>query len=213
MGGRVTISTEKVEDCRAQFAALFAGVAPFLPKPTGAVQAKDVQISASQRIRVYIPAGVSQSLPVGLYIHSGGWYTGSIEAEDFLCRLIAEKSQIILFSPDYRLAPENPYPAGLEDCFKAYEFMHATASKYGGDPKRKFIMGGSAGGGLAASVGLKYTSNPEMKPAGLILACVPTCDPKALPEEYKRRHRPDEYRGTPMIDDTSLQLARSKHLI
>jgi acetyl esterase/lipase len=210
MGGRVTISASTVEECRAQFTALSAGLAASLPEPTDAVKFEDVQLSASQRVRVYIPTGATDPLPVGLYIHSGGWYTGSIEAEDFLCRTIAEQSQIILFSPEYRLAPENPYPAGLEDCCKAYEFMHATASNYGGNPQKKFIMGGSAGGNLTACVGLKYVSNAELKPAGIVVACMLSCDPKALPAEYKKRYSSLKYRNAPMIDDASVQQARGK---
>jgi acetyl esterase/lipase len=210
MGGRVTISANDVEECRAHFMGIAASVRASLPEPTAAVKTEDVEISPSHRVRIYIPTAAGDSLPVGLYIHSGGWYTGSIETEDFLCHMIAEQSQIILFSPEYRLAPENPYPAGLEDCCKAYEFMHAVASNYGGNPKKSFIMGGSAGGNLAACVALKYVSNAKLKLSGLIVACMVSCDPKALPGEYKKKYSSMGYRGTPLIDDISVQNARGK---
>ena len=147
---------------------------------------------------------------MGLYIHSGGWYAGSIEAEDYLCRHIAEKSNMILFSPEYRLVPENPYPAGLEDVCAAYEFMHANATKHGGDPKKKFTMGASAGANLSACVALKYASNAELKPHGLISACMVSCDPRALPSDYKSRYTPQIYSDAPMVGNAIVHQARGK---
>src|SRR5277367_3911608 len=146
-GGRVTLQPAPVNDVRDQFGRIFAGIIPFLPPPNDdAVKTQDIQVRKDLRVRTYVPTGLKDPLPVGLYIHCGGWFTGSIEGEDHLCRNIAESSKIILVSPEYRLAPEHPYPAGLDDCCAAYEWMHANASKYGGDHKKKFIMGGSAGG-------------------------------------------------------------------
>ncbi len=60
-------------------------------------------------------------------------------------------------------------------------------------------MGGSAGGNLAAAVALKYGSNADLKSSGLIIACPSTCDPKALPEEYRTRWVPEKYADAPMI--------------
>lgn len=209
-GGRIVLPAEPVEQSRQRFAGIFANIAPFLPPPTDAVRTEDVQITSIQRVRIYTPAGATDAHPVGLYIHSGGWYSGSIEGEDFLCRFIAEKSKVILFSPEYRLAPEDPYPAGLEDVCAAYEFMSTTAAKYGGDPKRKLIMGGSAGANLAACVALKYASSPELKPTGLIVACMTSCDPRVLPAEYKSRFNPSLYSDAPMIGNEIVQQARGK---
>jgi versiconal hemiacetal acetate esterase len=213
MGGRVTLLPGPVNDIRAQFGAIFAGVEPLLPPPTDAVKTEDVQIEKDQRVRIYIPAGMKDPLPVGLYIHCGGWFSGSIEGEDHLCRNIAEKSNIILFSPTYRLAPEYPYPAGLDDCCTAYEWMHVNASKFGGDATKKFIMGGSAGGNLTACVGLKYASNPEFKPSGLIIACPQICDVNAFPGEYKKRFTPEKYVDSPMIGREIMLQAASQHTV
>ena len=211
MGGtRIIMPAEPVQQSRGRFAAIFAGLAPFIPPPNDAVRTEDLQISLSQRIRVYTPTGVRDPLPMGLYIHSGGWYSGSIEGEDFLCRAIAEKSKIILFSPEYRLAPEDPYPAGLEDVCAAYEYMNTTAARHGGDPKRKLVMGASAGGNLAACVALKYVSNQDLKPAGLVVACLSSCDPQALPSEYKSKYNPEHYSDAPMIGNDILRRARGK---
>jgi len=199
IGPVTTLLPGPVNDIRTQFEAILAGVVPFLPPPTGAVMQEDVHIEGNQRLRIYVPRDLKEPVPVGLYIHCGGWFSGSIEGEDFLCRNISETSKIILFSPEYRLAPEHPYPAGLDGCCTAYEWMHANASKFGGDNTKKFIMGGSAGGNLTACVGLKYATNPELRPSGLIVACAQTCDVSAFPEKYKRRFTPEKYTDSPLI--------------
>ena len=188
-----------VADCRAEFDTIFATLKPMLPPPTDAVKTEDIEYKAGQVLRIYKPTGVAGTLPIGLYIHSGGWFSGSIEHEDFLCRNIAERSQIILVSPEYRLAPENPYPTGLDDCCAAYEWMHGNAIKYGGDSTRKFIMGGSAGGNLSACVALKYASDPELNASGAIFACLQSCDVTVLPEEYRKRYTPEVYADSPVI--------------
>lgn len=208
MGGRIVLTPEPIDQMRERFIGIFAGVKPLIPPPTEAVQTKDVVYVSNRTMRIYIPANRETASPVGLYIHSGGWCAGDIEQEDFQCRTIAEKCGIILFSPDYRLAPENPYPAGLEDVCTAYEFMHNTANEHGGNPDQRFIMGGSAGGNLAACVALKYASNPKLKPSGLVVACLNSCDPEGMPEEYKGRYKPELYADSPMIGNEIVRQAR-----
>jgi acetyl esterase/lipase len=73
----------------------------------------------------------------------------------------------------------------------------------------RFIMGGSAGGNLAAAVALKYASNGNMRPSGLIVACLQSCDAKVFPGEYKKRFLPERYVDSPMISrELMLQAAR-----
>ena len=183
-----------------------------LPPPSHAVKFQDVDIAENQRMRIYTPTAAAESseerLPIGLYPHSGGWYTGSIETEDFLCRNVAENAGMIIFSPDYRLAPENPYPAGLNDVCFAYEWMYHNAGKYGGDPRKKFIMGGSAGGNLSACVSVKYASDPELSVSGFIAACFMSCDPSALPSEYKERLSEEGFGNMPILGTDIVKLAR-----
>lgn len=199
MGGRNTMMPAPVSNCRAEFDTIFATLKPMLPPPSDAVKSEDVEYKPGISLRIYTPNGAARPLPVGLYIHSGGWFAGSIEHEDFLCRNIAEHSQIILVSPEYRLAPENPYPAALDDCCATYEWMHRNATQHGGDSTRKFIMGGSAGGNLSACVALKYASDPALQPSGLITACLQSCDVTVLPEEYRERYTPEIYADSPVI--------------
>lgn len=202
---------EPVDQSRGRFDAVFEGIAPLLPPPSDAVETTDVVVpSSKQRIRIFKPTKTTLAHPVGLYIHSGGWYTGSIEKEDFLCRNVAERSEIILYSAEYRLAPEDPYPAGFEDVCAAYEFMHETASNYGGDATKKFIMGGSAGGNLTAAVALKYATDSELKASGLCIFVPTICDPNVLPEQYRARYTPEMYTDAPMIGNELVQQARGE---
>ena len=101
-------------------------------------------------IRVYTPPGGADVRPLVLYFHGGGWVIGNIETHDGVCRDLASDSGAAIVSVDYRLAPEHPFPAAVDDCFAALEWVHAHASDLGGDPDRLAVAGDSAGGNLAA---------------------------------------------------------------
>jgi acetyl esterase len=101
-------------------------------------------------IRVYTPPGSADVPPLVLYFHGGGWVIGNIETHDGTCRDLAADSGAVIVSVDYRLAPEHPFPAAVDDCFAALEWVHAHASELGGDPDRLAVAGDSAGGNLAA---------------------------------------------------------------
>lgn len=102
---------------------------------------------------VFTPAEKKKTPGPGiLFIHGGGYVCGS--ARDFGCLQIAEETGCPVYSVDYRLAPENPYPAGLEDCYTALKWMHENAGELGLDRSRIAVVGGSAGGGLAAALTL-----------------------------------------------------------
>jgi acetyl esterase len=103
-------------------------------------------------VRVYRPsAGV---LPALIFIHGGGWWTGELGDSDELCRRRAATAGCVVVSIDYRLAPEHPFPSGLDDCWAATRWVFAQADELGIDPQRIAISGGSAGGNLAAAVTL-----------------------------------------------------------
>lgn len=214
LGPRISASGESLADHRAHFTGFFATLREIRNEPAQwkTVETRDVELNKNLRARVYIPPDtpVNGELPVGLYIHSGGWYTGSVDAEDFLCRNISYNSRIILISPEYRLAPESPFPAGLDDCAETYEFLHAHAAEFGGSSRHKYIMGGSAGGNLTACVALRYASDPELRPSGAMVSCMTSCDPGALPAKYRERYTPDIYRETPVINASGVETARGK---
>lgn len=210
MGGRQVLPAEPAETARARFAAIFESLKPILPPPTDAVIATDTTVpSTGRRVRIYKPASPPSSgpLPVGLYIHSGGWYCGSIEIEDYIARNICENSNIILYSPEYRLAPENPYPAGHSDVYAAYEYMYHSATANGGDPQKKFVMGGSAGGNLTASTILKYARHPELKAQGAVILCPGAAHTQILNTVYKDRYNEELYSDAPIVGNEILKQA------
>lgn len=102
-------------------------------------------------VRIYLPSE-SKGLPVVIFYHGGGWIQGSLASHDTLCRYLAAASQVAVVAVDYRLAPENPFPAGLADAYAALEWVAKNANSFGGDPGKIAVMGDSAGGNLAAVV-------------------------------------------------------------
>lgn len=106
------------------------------------------------RVRVYAPLGYERPLPGVLYFHSGGFVLGSIEAEHARAAWLALSVGAVLVSVEYRLAPEHPYPAALDDCYAALCWMAATADQLGIAPDRVAVAGSSSGACLAAAVAL-----------------------------------------------------------
>jgi acetyl esterase/lipase len=102
------------------------------------------------RVLVYERAGRSRPSGALLWIHGGGLVMGAPEQGHDLCSRFAEQLGLVVVGVDYRLAPDHPFPAGLEDCYAALAWLHAQAGALGVDPARIAVGGDSAGGGLAA---------------------------------------------------------------
>ncbi len=102
-------------------------------------------------LRVYTPAAASSSekLPVLYYIHGGGFFAGSPDVVEEASKYFAETYPCIVVSVTYRLAPENPYPAGHEDCYEGLRWVYQNIEDFGGDQQKIFVSGDSAGGNLA----------------------------------------------------------------
>ncbi len=100
-------------------------------------------------VRSYRPT-TERELPAVVFFHGGGWVIGSIETHDGLCRKLAKAAECAVFSVEYRLAPEHPFPAAVEDAVAAVRWVHANASLLRVDPVRLSVAGDSAGGNLAA---------------------------------------------------------------
>ena len=108
---------------------------------------------------IYTPKGTGP-FPVLLHIHGGGWFTGSAKGErKFAMQLCA--AGFVVVNLNYRLAPEHPFPAGLQDCIYAARWIVRNIAKYGGDPNRLAVGGGSAGGNLSACTTLALHGSEE----------------------------------------------------
>ena len=101
--------------------------------------------------RLYRPSAEA-NLGLLVYFHGGGWVLGSVDTHDHITRALAAESSCAVLSVDYRLAPEHPFPAGLDDAFAASAWTHEHAQSFGCDPDRLAIGGDSAGANLAAVV-------------------------------------------------------------
>jgi acetyl esterase len=104
-------------------------------------------------LRIYTPEGTGP-WPILVYLHGGGWTFGDLDSHDELCRRLCRAAGCLVVAVDYRLAPENPYPAPLDDCVAAIRWVAEHAAEFGGDPSRLAVGGDSAGGNLSAGVSL-----------------------------------------------------------
>jgi acetyl esterase len=109
--------------------------------------------------------------PTGLvvYFHGGGWVIGSLGIMDNIARALTLGSGAVVVSVGYRLAPEHPYPAGLDDCETVTRWAHANAARFGVSPHSIVVAGESAGGNLAAAVSLRLRDASEVPVSGQVL--------------------------------------------
>ena len=122
--------------------------------------------------RLYVPPSAPALSGLLVYFHGGGFVLGSLTATDPLCRLLAAQSGVRLLSVEYRLAPEHPYPAGLEDAIAGYRGARQRAVELGVDPDLIAVGGDSAGGNLALVVAHQETAAPP----AFVLALYPVTD-------------------------------------
>lgn len=103
-------------------------------------------------VRHYTPVNAAGSEPLLVFFHGGGFVVGDLETHDDLCRLLCRDARVHVLAIDYRLAPEHPAPAAIEDCYTAYRWALEHAGELGADASRVALGGDSAGGNLAAVV-------------------------------------------------------------
>lgn len=122
-------------------------------------------------------------LPVFLYLHGGGFVVGGIDTCEAMCRRIAQQSGVAVVAIDYRLAPEHPFPAGLDDCYAALTWLAHDGASIGVDGRRMAVGGDSAGGTLSATVALM--ARDAGVPLALQVLFYPSVQTSSVTESYK----------------------------
>jgi acetyl esterase len=142
------------------------------PIPMARVEAVEVPGPAGPLpARFYVPGRMPEGEPAPLlvYYHGGGWVIGDLETHDGVCRFLAAAAGVAMLSLDYRLAPEHPFPAAVEDAIAGFTWAAENAAELGADPTRIAVGGDSAGGNLAAVVSLLAREGGGSAPAMQLL--------------------------------------------
>jgi acetyl esterase/lipase len=160
----------------------------------------------SPAVSVQVYEHPQRTTPSGalLWIHGGGTVGGTVKQCHAWCSRVADELGVLVISVDYRLAPENPYPAALDDCYHALRWLHDNAPALGIDPTRIAIGGESAGGGLAAA--LAQRAHDINIPICFQVLVYPMLDDRTV------LHTPDPSRGVFVWTSTSNRFAWTAYL-
>jgi acetyl esterase len=120
------------------------------------------------RVRLYRPES-GERFPILVYFHAGGWVLGDVDRCDSICRSLTNLVQCVIVSVDYRLAPEHPFPAAVQDAFTATQWALTQGQIIGGDPTRVAVAGEGAGGNLAAVVAQMARDSNAPRPVYQVL--------------------------------------------
>ena len=184
-----------------------------LIKP-GVKYIKDIYLPADTSeilIRLYcdVPEYKRNFLPVLIYYHGGGFIWGSVEIFDAYCRKLARETKTVLVSVDYRLAPEYQFPAAVNDCYSALNWVQNNISQYGGNPENIIVMGESAGGNLAAVMPLvsRDSCGPQIN-AQIIICGATTFEETIFPSRSHFLRKGEYY----MVSEDYLNRCKSAYL-
>lgn len=184
------IASSTPEEARAFYRAVGA---MFGPGPeVASVADRSVPGPAGEiPVRIYTPQGAG---PFGVlvYYHGGGWVIGDLDTHDRECRMLCADASCVVVSVDYRLAPEHPYPAAVEDAFAALQWAGENAAALGGDPQRLAVGGDSAGGNLAAVVSqlARDAGGPAVRFQLLVYPVVDVRSPSGFASRDENREGP-----------------------
>jgi acetyl esterase len=154
-----------------------------------APEAAEVRLLAFENyaIRSYRPAA-QETLPALVYFHGGGWTIGDLDTHDVLCRSLALGARCAVFSVDYRLAPESPFPAAVDDCFSAVRYVAEHAEQLKIHKNMIAVGGDSAGGNLAAVVALQ-ARDAGGPPLAFQLLVYPATDQRCATPSHEKNAR------------------------
>ncbi len=161
------MSFENLPAARAASGQMMAAMKMQMPVIPGVIT-EDRTIPGPEKspdvtVRIYRPEKTPGLLPALLWIHGGGYMLGEIDQEDFTAKQFTLNAKCVVVSVAYRLAPEHPYPAPLEDCYAALKWLSANAEELKVDRSRIAIGGASAGGGLASGLAVLTRDRAEVK--------------------------------------------------
>ena len=143
------------------------------------VTTRETTVAPGLEARLYLPPGADadqRPRPVLVYLHGGGWTVASVAILDPFCRLLSEAADVIIASVEYRLAPEHPYPAALDDTLAAARWAAGHASEWSGDPSRLALGGDSAGANLAAVAANRLCAQGEAQAWRALMLLYPITD-------------------------------------
>ncbi len=166
----------------------------------GQTDAREVRIAednaAGVGVRIY--RGGPEPAPVVVYCHAGGFALGNLDTDHRQCVELARRARCTVVSVDYRLAPEHPYPAALEDASAVLRWVAADAAALGVDPARLAVAGSSAGAALAACL-THGAADGSLPPVAFQLLHQPVLDDRATPSKA-------EFRTSPAFDGEGADL-------
>jgi acetyl esterase len=141
------------------------------PRPPEVSETRLIVADGPVALRAYRPAGAApkEILPALVFYHGGGWTIGDLDTHDVVCRQLSNGARCAVFSVDYRLAPEHPFPAAVEDSAAALAYVIKNAPALRIDPARVAVGGDSAGGNLAAVVSIDARERRAAMPAFQLL--------------------------------------------
>lgn len=156
-------------DARAQYKASAQVLdVPFAPMDMVTDRAIGTESSYVQ-VRLYVAAQTGVADPLLVYYHGGGWTIGDLDTHDRYCRAVAAQAGCRVLSVDYRMGPEHPFPAAVDDAMRAYRAVLDDPEAFGADPARVAVGGDSAGGNLAAVVCHQSPSEGVARPCFQLL--------------------------------------------
>lgn len=168
--------------------------------------------------RMYRP-NTTETLPAILFFHGGGFFGGTLDTVENPCKRLAEKANALVVSVDYRLAPEHPFPAGLDDCFAAVEWVYLQAEKLNVNRHQIAVAGDSAGGNLATACclmdraqGTNWITFQALVYPVVNLGSIPTEDYEWTLDRYEIKHHHDLIRGVVMALGDSENLLNQIYL-
>jgi acetyl esterase/lipase len=173
---------------RAKMKKMMVAAVEGLP-PVEGVSSKDHRAPGPQGapdvpVRVYRPDDQKGSLPALYWIHGGGYVMGDVEQDDRLMKQMVKRIGCVIASVEYRLAPEHPFPAPVEDCYAGLKWLFGHAGELQVEPSRIAIGGASGGGGLCAGLALMVRDRGEMKPCFQLLIYPMTDDRNVTAASY-----------------------------